>query len=108
MKAILCNEFGPPSTLFLADIPEPQIQPGMVKIQIHAAGVNFPDTLMIAGKYQEKPPFPFSPGMESAGIVTEVGQGVVDIGVGDRVLADHGHGGFAEYVLATEAKTYRI
>jgi NADPH2:quinone reductase len=108
VKAILCREFGPPSILSIADIPEPVIQPGMVKIQIHAAGLNFPDTLMIAGKYQERPDFPFSPGMESAGIVSEVGKGVVGIHVGDRVLADHGHGGFAEYVLAKTTKTHRI
>ncbi|HIG42808.1 MAG TPA: NADPH:quinone oxidoreductase family protein [Gammaproteobacteria bacterium] len=108
MKAIVCNEFGPPSILSMAEVAEPVIEPGMVKIQIHAAGLNFPDTLMIAGAYQEKPPFPFSPGMECAGIVTEVARDVVNLSVGDRVMADHGHGGFAEYVLAEQARTFRI
>ncbi len=100
MKALLCKEFGEPDDLVLEDIPEPQIQKGMVKIQVHSVGLNFPDTLIIAGKYQFKPPFPFAPGMESSGIVSEVGEGASNIKVGDRVMANHSVGGFAEYVLA--------
>ena len=108
MRAILCREFGDPSILEPGEIAEPEIQPGVVKIQIHSAGLNFPDTLMISGKYQSKPPFPFAPGMECAGTVVEVGDGVTRFRVGDRVMADHGHGGLAEYVLARESRTYRI
>ena len=108
MRAILCKEFGDPSILSLGDIPEPDIAPGMVKIQIHSAGLNFPDTLMIAGKYQSQPPFPFSPGMESAGIAAELGEGVTHLDIGDRVMANHGHGGLAEYVLAEADKTFRM
>lgn len=108
MKALVCKEFGGPDILELEDIPEPQISAGMVKIQIHAVGLNFPDTLIIAGKYQFKPDFPFSPGMESSGIVTEVGEGVTSVKVGDRVMANHGVGGFAEYVVAQEEATYVI
>ncbi|GLQ07951.1 NADPH:quinone oxidoreductase family protein [Sneathiella chinensis] len=106
MKALVCKEFGGPDDLVLEDVAEPTIEPGKVKIEIHSVGLNFPDTLMIAGKYQFKPAFPFSPGMESAGVVTEVGEGVTRIKVGDRVMANHGFGGFAEYVLAPEEATY--
>ncbi|WP_169566101.1 NADPH:quinone oxidoreductase family protein [Sneathiella limimaris] len=108
MKALVCKEFGSPDILVMEDIAEPEVSKGMVKIQVHSVGLNFPDTLMIAGKYQFKPPFPFSPGMESAGIVTEVGEGVTKIKVGDRVMSNHGHGGFAEYVVAPEDGTYVI
>ena len=100
MRAILCKEFGDPSVLFLGEAEEPDTAPGMVKIQIHSAGLNFPDTLLVAGKYQAQPPFPFSPGMECAGTVAELGEGVTHLGIGDRVMAHLGHGGFAEYVLA--------
>ena len=108
MKALVCKEFGEPDILVMEDIAEPTVAAGTVKIQVHCVGLNFPDTLMIAGKYQFKPAFPFSPGMETAGIVTEVGDGVTDIKVGDRVMANHGHGGFAEYVVAPAEATYVI
>jgi|TARA_R100000005_G_scaffold93927_1_gene70587 NADPH2:quinone reductase len=108
MKALVCKEFGDPDILVMEDVPEPKVTKGMVKIEVHSVGLNFPDTLMVAGKYQFKPPFPFSPGMESSGIVTEVGEGVTNVAVGDRVMANHGVGGFAEYVLAPEQNTYKI
>ncbi|MBE7636430.1 zinc-binding dehydrogenase [Sneathiella sp. P13V-1] len=108
MKALLCKEFGGPDDLVLEDIPEPKVSAGMVKIEIHSVGLNFPDTLIIAGKYQFKPEFPFAPGMESSGIITEVGEGVTDLKVGDRVMSNHGHGGFAEYVVAPAEATYKI
>ena len=75
---------------------------------MHAAGLNFPDTLMVAGKYQVKPPFPFSPGMECAGVVTAVGEGVTEIKAGDRVMSMPGHGGMAEEVIAPAAMTFPI
>ncbi len=108
MRAILCKEFGDPSILFLGEVEEPDIAPGMVNIQIHSTGLNFPDTLLVAGKYQAKPPFPFTPGMECAGTVAELGEGVTHLGIGDRVMAHLGHGGFAEYVLAEGSKTLQI
>ena len=67
MKALLCKAFGPAETLVLEDIASPQIKKNEILLDVHAAGVNFPDTLIIEGKYQFKPPFPFSPGGEAAG-----------------------------------------
>ncbi|MGZ5582556.1 MAG: alcohol dehydrogenase catalytic domain-containing protein, partial [Usitatibacter sp.] len=72
---------------------------GHVKIAVHAAGLNFPDTLIVAGKYQVKPPLPFSPGMECAGVVMQVGEGVSEVKVGDRVMASPGLGAMAEEVV---------
>ena len=75
MKAILCNRFCTPDELELADIPEPQAGPGEAVVRIKAAALNFFDTLIIAGKYQHKPPFPFSPAAEFSGVVESVGAG---------------------------------
>lgn len=99
MKAIICDEWGKPEALKLAERPSPAIEPGKVRIGIHACGVNFADTLIIQGLYQEKPPFPFSPGMEVAGEILELGAGVTHLRVGDRVAAITGHGGYAEEVV---------
>ena len=79
-----------------------------MKIAVHAAGLNFPDTLMVAGKYQMKPPFPFSPGMECAGVVTEVGDEVTEVKPGDRVMAAPGHGGMAQEAIAPADFVFRI
>uniref|UniRef100_UPI0013CE809D alcohol dehydrogenase catalytic domain-containing protein n=1 Tax=Pseudomonas viridiflava TaxID=33069 RepID=UPI0013CE809D len=76
MKALLCKAFGPASTLVLEDIPAPDVKKNEILLDIHAAGVNFPDTLIIEGKYQFKPPFPFSPGGEAAGVISTVGEKV--------------------------------
>jgi len=103
MKAILCNHFGGPEDLVLADIAAPVAGPGEAVVRIKAAALNFFDTLIIAGKYQHKPPFPFSPAAEFAGIVESVGQGVTDIAVGDRVMGSTGWGAARE-CLATPAK----
>ncbi len=81
---------------------------GEVKIAVHAAGLNFPDTLMVAGKYQVKPPFPFSPGMECAGVVMAVGDEVTEVKPGDRVMATPGNGGMAEEVIAPADSVFRI
>lgn len=108
MKALVCKEFGSPDILVMDEVEKPVVAPGMVIIEVHSVGLNFPDTLIIAGKYQFKPPFPFSPGMECAGIVAEIGEGVTNVAVGDRVMANHRVGGFAEYVLAPEEGTYKI
>jgi NADPH2:quinone reductase len=86
VKAILCQRYGTPDDLVLADIPDPVAGPGEVVAKVVAAGLNFFDTLIIAGKYQTKPPFPFSPGGEFAGVVESVGAGVTEFKPGDRVL----------------------
>ena len=98
MKALLCKAFGPADTLVLEDLPSPEPKKNEVLIEVQAAGVNFPDTLIIEGKYQFKPPFPFAPGGEVAGVVKAVGEKVSHLRSGDRVMALTGWGGFAEEV----------
>ena len=98
MKAVLCKAFGPAETLVLEEIASPEAKKNEVLLEVHAAGVNFPDTLIIEGKYQFKPPFPFSPGGEAAGVVKAVGEKVSHLKVGDRVMALTGWGSFAEEV----------
>ena len=100
MKAVLCKAFGPPESLAIEEIEPLQPGKGQVVIRVKACGVNFPDTLIIQGKYQLKPPFPFIPGSEVAGIIKEVGEGVDTIKVGTRVMAFIGMGGFAEEIIA--------
>jgi NADPH2:quinone reductase len=96
MRAIVVDRWTEPADLVVSEIPEPEAAPGMVVIDVHAAGCNFFDILMVQGKYQVKPPFPFTPGAEVSGVVVEVGEGVAGVGVGDRVLGSCGMGGFAE------------
>jgi NADPH2:quinone reductase len=98
MKAILCTHFGTADELELADIPEPQAGPGEAVVRVKAAALNFFDTLLIAGKYQFKPPFPFSPAAEFAGIVERVGAGVTEVAPGDRVMGHMGWGAAREAV----------
>lgn len=100
MKAVVCHEWGPVDLLRVEDVPPSPITADGVRIEVHAAGVNFADTLIVQGQYQERPPFPFSPGMEAAGVVTEVGPAVRDLHAGQRVLAFLDYGGFAEEVVA--------
>jgi NADPH:quinone reductase len=102
MKAVLCKQFGPPEALVLQDLPSPRPGDGEVVISVKAASVNFPDVLIIQNKYQFKPPLPFSPGSELAGVVKEVGAGVQGFKPGDRVMAFTTYGAFAEEVK-TEA-----
>jgi NADPH2:quinone reductase len=98
MKAVLCKAFGPADTLVLEEVPSPEPKKNEILIDVHAAAVNFPDTLIIEGKYQFKPPFPFSPGGEAAGVVAAVGEKVSHLKPGDRVMALTGWGSFAEQV----------
>src|SRR5580704_7828086 len=98
MKAVLCTHFGAPDELELADIPEPQAGPGKAVVRIKAAALNFFDTLIVAGKYQHKPPFPFLPAAEFASLVESVGAGVGDIGPGDRGMGNIGWGAAREAV----------
>jgi len=108
MKAIVCRAFGPPSDLKVEDVPSPRSTPGGVAIAIHRAGLNFPDVLIVQGKYQLKPPFPFSPGAEVSGVVTAVGEKVAAFAPGDRVMALCTTGGFAQEVVADQAATFKI
>ena len=108
MKALVCVEHGPPEKLVVQDIPAPEPGKGEVRIAMKAAGVNFPDVLIIQNKYQFKPELPFAPGAEVAGLVSAVGAGVAGLKVGDRVLGSCGHGGFAEKVIVKAGKTVRL
>jgi len=108
MRAVLCHAFGGPDDLVWSEADDPTPGPDEVVIDVACAGVNFADTLIIQGKYQEKPPFPFSPGLEVSGIVTAVGDGVGKVAVGDRVLAIPPYGGYAEKVRAPAAVTFKI
>ncbi len=102
MKAVLCKQFGPPDSLVVEDVPSPRAGPGEAVISVKAASLNFPDVLIIQNKYQFKPPLPFSPGSELAGVVKEVGAGVTHVRPGDPVMAFTTYGAFAEEVK-TEA-----
>ena len=102
MKAYVCREFGPVESHKVEEIEDPRAEAGQVVVDVKAAGVSFPDVLIVQGKYQFQPPFPFSPGGEIAGVISETGEGVVDWKVGDRVIAMTGNGGIAEKVVAFE------
>jgi len=108
MKAIVCKEWGPPETLVIEDLPSQNPGPGEVKIRIRAAGVNFPDFLIIQKKYQVQPPLPFTPGNEVAGEVMVVGEGVKHVKPGDRVSAFSSLGGFAEEIIVPAAAAQLI
>src|ERR1700731_3667650 len=92
MKAVLCSRFGGPDDLEIKDIPLPVAGPGEAVVAIKAAALNFFDTLLIAGKYQVKPPFPFSPASEFAGVVESLGPGATGVAPGDRVMGWMGSG----------------
>ena len=103
MKAVLCKQYGPPDSLVVEELPSRRRPaPGEVVISVKAASLNFPDVLIIQNKYQFKPPLPFSPGSELAGVVKEVGEGVKGFRPGDKVIAFTTYGAFAEEVK-TEA-----
>jgi len=107
VKALLCRELGAES-LALEELPSPRAGPGQVVMDVKAAAVNFPDVLMMQGKYQFKPPMPFVPGCELAGVVKETGEGVTHVKAGDRALAIVMHGAFAEEALADAARVIPI
>lgn len=108
MKAMLSEAPGGPETLVLKDHPLPDPGKRQIRIRVRAAGLNFPDTLIIRDLYQMRPQRPFAPGGEVAGEVDAVGEAVTDFAVGDRVLALTGHGGFATHVLADVTSTSKI
>jgi len=99
MRTLRCHEWGPPEMLRLDEVPTPEVEAGQVRVAVHACGLNFPDTLIVRGSYQFKPPFPFAPGGEVAGVVEAVGDGVDRFAPGDRVFGLTGWGGFAEEIL---------
>jgi NADPH2:quinone reductase len=96
VKALLCREYGPIDRLKVEEVPSPRPGANEVLVEVKASSLNFPDALIVQGLYQVKPPLPFSPGMELAGVVKESGAGVRGISPGDRVIASPGRGGFAE------------
>ena len=104
MRAMMSESPGGPESLKLMELPSKPLGKGQVRINVKAAGVNFPDTLIIADKYQFKPPRPFAPGHEVAGAVTEVAGDVKEYKVGDRVIAAIGHGGYATEVVADQGQ----
>lgn len=108
MKAVLCKEHGPPESLVIEDVPSEPVGSGQLRIGVHAAGVNFPDVLIIRGEYQFKPPLPFAPGAEVAGEVLEVGPNVKGFQAGDRVIGMCGWNGFAEEVVLGAEKCIRM
>jgi NADPH:quinone reductase len=98
MRAVICKNYGPPESLIVEDVAAPTAGPGEAVVAVKAASVNFPDVLIIQNKYQFKPPLPFTPGSEFAGTVKAVGQGVLRVRPGDRVMAFTTHGAFADEV----------
>lgn len=108
MKAIVARSFAPIGELVYADWPEPEARPGTVVVEAEAIGVNFPDGLLVQGLYQVKPPAPFVPGMEVAGRVVAVGEGVRSLAVGDRVAAISSLGGYAERVAVPESVAMKL
>jgi NADPH2:quinone reductase len=97
--AVLCRALGPPETLRLEDLPPAPLGPGEARIALRAAGINFPDTLTILGRYQHKPPLPFTPGVESAGVIAELAPDVTGWRVGERVITRQSVGGYAEEIV---------
>lgn len=108
MRAVLCKEWAGPEKLVVEEVPSAPIKDGAVRIAVHAVGINFADLLLISGQYQEKPPFPFTPGMEVAGTVMEVGAGVSTLRVGDRAMALTGTGAYADEVVVDANRVYEI
>ena len=108
MKAVICKEFGPAEELVVEDFDLPPPQPGEARVRIEAAGVNFPDTLMVQGRYQVKPTLPFVPGAEFAGTVETVGDGVQEFVTGSKVIGMVSHGAFSGVInVAASSLTIR-
>jgi len=107
-RAIICAELGTPDVLRITRLPQPTLSPSDVRVHIVAAGVNFPDVLMVAGEYQFKPVLPFVPGMESAGMVIETGASVKHFRPGDRVIVRQRTGAFAEQAVVPESMLNKL
>src|SRR6266508_5349650 len=108
MRAVLCRAWGEVEDLTIEDVPPPIPGPGEVLIEVKATGVNYADALMTAGRYQTRPALPFSPGLETAGVVSACGEGVTRLKPADRVMAILAYGGLAEMAVAPESETFPI
>jgi len=108
MRAVVCRAWGEVEALKVEDVPPPTPRPGEVLIDVRATAVNYADALLVAGRYQTKPALPFSPGLETAGVVAACGEGVTRFSRGDRVMAVLAYGGLAEMAVAPEAETFLI
>ncbi len=107
MKAIVCKEFGPPSSLVFEDVDVPELKSSQILVNVHSAGVNFPDTLIIQDKYQFKPSLPFSPGGEISGTISAMGESVKGWKVGDEVVGMVGHGGYSEQLIVSPMQIFK-
>jgi len=108
MRAVICRAWGAVGDLTIEDVPAPAPGSDEVLIDVRVTSVNYADSLMVAGKYQTRPPFPFSPGLETAGVVARCGAGVTRFKPGDRVMATLSWGGLAEQAVAKEGETFGI
>ena len=108
MRAVVARELGPPEKLIVESLPSLSPGPGEIVVRTQAAAVNFPDLLAMEGKYQVRPPLPFTPGKEAAGLVGETGEGVVDFAPGDRVVVQVEWGAFAEEIVAPASQSYPV
>ena len=107
-RRVVCREFGPPEQLRLETFPSQALAEGQIRVAVRASGINFPDILMAAGSYQLKPEKPFTPGVEAAGRITELGNGVTSLAVGDRVIARMRYGAYADELVVTPAQLVPI
>jgi NADPH2:quinone reductase len=108
MRAVICRAWGPVASLSVEDVPAPAPADDEVLIDVRATSVNYADSIMVAGKYQTRPPFPFSPGLETAGVVSRCGARATRFRPGDRVMATLAWGGLAEQAVAKEVETFAI
>ena len=108
MRAARIEAFGPVDSHQFGELPDPKPGPGEVLIDVHAIGVNFPDSLMVQGKYQVKPEHPFSPGRDAAGVVTEIGDGVTNVKIGDRVVTVYSYGAYAEQRVVAQERCFHL
>ena len=108
MRAVVARELGPPERLVVENLPSPSPGPGEIVVRTRAAAVNFPDLLTLEGKYQVRPPLPFTPGKEAAGLVAEIGEGVTEFAPGDRVMVQVEWGAYAEEILVPASQAYPV
>ncbi|MCQ8830028.1 NADPH:quinone oxidoreductase family protein [Streptomyces malaysiensis] len=108
MKALLCTRLGTPDVLEVVDLPEPRPGPGEIVVEVAYVGLNFHDTLVVAGRHVVRPDLPFSPGSEYAGVVTAVGDGVTAVTVGDRVVGNEEYGCARQFVVVRADRVTRL
>ena len=108
MRAVICRAWGEVEGLKVEEVPPPMPSRGQILIDVRATALNYADAIMVAGRYQTKPPLPFSPGLETAGVVAACGEGVPRFAPGDRVMAILAYGGLAEMAVADDAETFAV